>query len=124
MDGKFGMFVTESVVQRGHLIQAKREISIEIVSNGVDFENLNYKNVDQMIDTIEKEGIIDFKVVLNYSYLDEKYNRVPFRGDTYLVRALLENEVLVLQIHRIEGPGRTEAGRVADTIIEEIRRGS
>lgn len=94
------------------------------MSNGVDFENLNYKNVDQMIDTIEKEGIIDFKVVLNYSYLDGKYNRVPFRGDTYLVRALLENEVLVLQIHRIEGPGRTEAGRVADTIIEEIRRGS
>ena len=124
MDGKFGMFVTESVAQRGHRIQAKREISVEIVRNGVDFEPLNYKNVDQMIDTIEPEGIIDFKVTLNYSYLDGKYNRVPFRGDIYLVRAILENEVLVLQIHKIEGPGRTEAGRVADTIIEEIRRGS
>lgn len=124
MDGKFGMFATESVAQRGHRIQAKREISVEIVRNGVDFEPLNYKNVDQMIDTIETEGIIDFKVALNYSYLDGKYNRVPFRGDIYLVRAILENEVLVLQIHRIEGSGRTEAGRVADTIIDEIRRGS
>ncbi len=124
MNGKFGMFVTESVTQRGHRIQAKREIQVEIVTNGVDFGPLNYGNVDEIVDTIDKEGILDFKVLLNYSYLDGKYNRVPFRGDVYLVRAIFENELLVLQIHHIDGPKRTECGRVADTIIDELRRGS
>ncbi|HJH28322.1 MAG TPA: hypothetical protein C5S51_01295 [Methanosarcinaceae archaeon] len=123
MDGKFGMFVTESVAQRGHRIQAKREISVEIMTNGVDFAPLNYENVDGIIDTIEPEGIIDFKIALKYSYLDGKYNRVPFKGDMYLVRIILESDVSTLQVKHIDGPYRTECGRVADTIIEELRRG-
>jgi hypothetical protein len=124
MDGKFGMFVTESITQRGHRIQAKREIRVEIVTNGVDFGPLNYDNVDEIVESIEKEGILDFRVQLHYSYLDGKYNRVAFRGDVYLVRAILENELLVLQINHIDGQKRTECGRVADTIIDELRRGS
>ncbi len=124
MDGKFGMFVTESVSQRGHRIQAKREIRVEIVTNGIDFAPLSYENVDEIIATIEQEGILDFRISLNYSYLDGKYNRVPFRGDIYLVRAILENELLVLQINHIDGQKRTECGRLADTIIDELRRGS
>jgi hypothetical protein len=124
IDRKFGMFVTESVTQRGHRIQAKREIAIEVVTNGIDFSSLNYDTVDYVLDTLEKEGIIDFRVHLRYSYLDGKYNRVPFRGDIYLVRAIVESELLVLQINHIDGPKRTECGRVADTIIDELRRGS
>jgi len=124
MNGKFGMFVTESLTQRGHRIQAKREIHIEIVTNGIDFTPLNYENVDDVAQSIEKEGIIDFRLRLEYSYLDGKYNRVAFKGDVYLLRASLENELLVLQINHIEGPKRTECGRVADTIIDELRRGS
>ncbi|MCL7411802.1 MAG: hypothetical protein P1P69_03655 [Methanosarcinaceae archaeon] len=124
LDGKFGMFVTESVSQKGHRIQAKREIGVEIMTNEVDFVPLNYENVDTIVDTIEPEGIIDFKVILKYSYLDGKYNRVPFKGDTYLVRVSLENNIAVLQIKHIDGPERTECGRVADTIIEELRRGA
>ena len=123
MNGKFGMFVTESVTQIGHRIQAKREISVDIVTNGVDFAPLCYENLDSILDTIEPEGIIDFRVSLKYSYLDEKYNRVPFRGDTYLVRAILEGDILALQISILEGSGRTECGRVADTIFDEIRCG-
>ncbi|WMW25599.1 hypothetical protein RE474_02430 [Methanolobus sediminis] len=124
MDGKFGMFVTESVTKRGHRIQAKREISVEIVANGIDFSHLNYDTVDGVLDTLEPEGIVDFRIHLRYSYLDGKYNRVPFRGDIYLVRAILEHELLVLQINHIDGPKRTECGRLADTIIDELRRGS
>jgi hypothetical protein len=124
MDGKFGMFVTESVTKRGHRIQAKREISVEIVYNGIDFSPLNYDSVEDVLDTLETEGIVDFRIHLRYSYLDGKYNRVPFRGDIYLVRAILEHELLVLQINHIDGPKRTECGRVADTIIDELRRGS
>ncbi len=123
MDGKFGMFVTESVTKKGHRIQAKREISVEIVINGMDFSPLSYESVDSIIDTIEPEGIIDFRVTLDYSYLDGKYNRVSFKGDVFLVRALLESEILTLRINHIDGPGRTECGRVADTIVDELRRG-
>jgi hypothetical protein len=124
MDGKFGMFVTESVTKRGHRIQAKREISVEIVANGIDFSPLNYDTVEDVLETLETEGIVDFRIHLRYSYLDGKYNRVPFRGDIYLARAILEHELLVLQINHIDGPKRTECGRVADTIIDELRRGS
>ncbi|ETA68910.1 MAG: hypothetical protein PWQ51_348 [Methanolobus sp.] len=124
MDGKFGMFVTESVTKRGHRIQAKREIGVEIVANGIDFSPLNYDTVEGVLDTLDPEGIVDFRIHLRYSYLDGKYNRVPFRGDIYLVRAILEHELLVLQINHIDGPKRTECGRVADTIIDELRRGS
>ena len=124
MNGKFGMFVTESITQRGHRIQAKREIGVEIVINGVDFSPLDYENVASIADTIEPEGIVDFRVNLKYSYLDGKYNRVPFRGDIFLVRTALESEILTFRINHIDGPSRTECGRVADTIIDELRRGA
>ncbi len=123
MDGKFGMFVTESVTKRGHRIQAKREINVEYVTNGIDFSPLNYDTVENVLESIESEGIMDFRIHLRYSYLDGKYNRVPFRGDIYLLRAILEHELLVLQINHIDGPKRTECGRLADTIIDELRRG-
>ncbi|HJH31510.1 MAG TPA: hypothetical protein C5S50_04890 [Methanosarcinaceae archaeon] len=124
LNGKFGMFVTESVTQKGHRIQAKREIDVGIMTNGVDFTPLNSNNVDMLIDTIEPEGIIDFKISLRYSFLDEKYNRVPFKGDVYLVRMILETNIATLQITHIDGLYSTECGRVADTIIEELRRGA
>ena len=124
LDGKFGMFVTESIAKKGHRMQAKREIGVEIMTNGVDFAPLNYENVDEIIDTIEPEGIIDFRITLKYSYLDGKYNRVPFKGDIYLVRIIFEGDISTIQIKQIDGPCRTECGRVADTIVEELRRGS
>lgn len=124
MDGKFGMFSTESIARKGSRIQARREIGVEIVMNGLDFSPLNYRNVDSIIDTIEPKGTIDFRVSLKYSYLDGKYNRVPFKGDIFLVRIILEDDILTLRINHIDGPGRTECGRVADTLIDELRRGS
>ncbi|MDK2892786.1 hypothetical protein [Methanohalophilus sp.] len=124
IDGKFGMFVTESVSRKGSRIQARREIEVEIVTNGLDFSRLNYRNVGSIIDTIEFQGTIDFRISLKYSYLDGKYDRVPLRGDIFLVRAILEEDILTLRINHVDGPGRTECGRIADTIIDELRRGS
>jgi hypothetical protein len=124
MDGKFGMFVTESIARKGHRIQARREIGVEIVTNGLDFSPLNYRNVDSVIGTIETEGTIDFRISLKYSYLDGKYNRVPFKGDIFLLRTILEGGILTLRINHIDGPGRTECGRIADTVVDELRRES
>jgi hypothetical protein len=123
-DGRFGMFVTESVTRRGYRIQAKRELKVEIVMNGIDFSPLNYRNAESVVGTIEPEGMVDFRISLKYSYLDGEYSRVPFKGDVFLVRAILEGDVLTLRINHIDGPGRTECGRIADTIVEELRRGS
>ena len=123
IDGKYGMFSTESPDRRGHSIQAKREIEVCIVENNLDFVHLDLDNVETVLDGIESDGILDFKISLKYSYLDGKYNRIAFAGDDYLVRAHLDGDLLTLKVHLDAGYGRTECGRVADTIIEELRRG-
>jgi hypothetical protein len=121
IDGKSGTFVTES---KGHSIQARREIVAEVVTNGIDFSPLNNRNVDSILGSIEPQGTIDFRISLKYSYLDGEYNRVPLKGDIFLVRAILKGDILTFRINHIDGQGRTECGRIADTIVEELRRGS
>jgi len=123
IDGKHGMFSTESPDRRGHIIQSRREIEVYIVENNLDFAHITLDNVEGHLGGIESDGTLDFKVSLKYSYLDGKYNRVPFAGDDYLVRAHLDGDLLTLKVHLDAGQGRTECGRVADTIVEELRRG-
>jgi len=122
MDEKFGMFITDSPDPRGRPIQAKRKIRVEIADKKVDFVPLNSKTLDSIIGDIESSGILDFRVTLEYSYLDEKYSRVPFKGDVYLVRSDLKDEILKLSVHHIEGLGRTDSSRIADTIVDELQR--
>ena len=123
MDGKYGMFSTESPDQRGHIIQAKRDIEVYIVENNLDFVRLTLDTVEEIIEGIESGGMLDFKISLKYSYLDGKYNRIAFAGDDYLARVHLDGDLITLKVHLDAGNGRTECGRVADTIVEELRRG-
>nr|QNO48084.1 hypothetical protein HKDIPMJM_00002 [Methanosarcinales archaeon ANME-2c ERB4]QNO48646.1 hypothetical protein LENKHJGJ_00017 [Methanosarcinales archaeon ANME-2c ERB4]QNO50138.1 hypothetical protein MOOMDFED_00006 [Methanosarcinales archaeon ANME-2c ERB4]QNO50254.1 hypothetical protein KDJOFGEH_00006 [Methanosarcinales archaeon ANME-2c ERB4] len=123
IDGKHGMFATESPDRRGHSIQARRCLEVYIVENNLEFVHLTLDNVEEILGGIESDGMLDFKMPLKYSYLDGKYNRIPFAGDDYLVRANLDGDLLTLQVHLDAGYGRTECGRVADTIVEELRRG-
>ena len=122
MDGKYGMFTTESPDRRGHTIQARRDIEVYIVENNIDFAHLSPANVEGALDGIESDGTIDFKISLKYSHLDEKYKRITFSGDDYLVRVHLDGDLLALSVHLDSGPGRTECGRVADTIVEALRQ--
>ncbi|MCK5661168.1 MAG: hypothetical protein KAH86_07390 [Methanosarcinales archaeon] len=122
IDGKFGMFSTSSPDLKGHKIQAKRDIFVYICEDGVDFSPLNIDTVDSIIGDIEPEGVLDFRMSLKYSYLDGRFNRVAFSGDDYLVRVNIEGDLLILQIMLEAGPGRTECGRIADTILEELRK--
>jgi hypothetical protein len=80
--------------------------------------------VEEIIEGIESAGMLDFKISLKYSYLDGKYNRIAFAGDDYLARVQLDGDLITLQVHLDAGHGRTECGRVADTIVEELRRGA
>lgn len=122
MDGQFGTFVTDAPDIRGSPVKAKRGINVEIADRKVDFHPLNKDTLDSVLADVDAEGTIDFKVTLKYSHLDEKYNRVPFKGDSYLVRAVLENGVLTMKVHHIDGMGRTQCASIADTIVEEIIR--
>lgn len=122
MDGQFGTFITDGPDLKGTPIKAKRSINIEITDKSVDFNPLNKNTLDSVLQDVTDEGIIDFRVNLKYSFLDEKFNRVPFKGDSYLVRTSLENGILTMKVHRIDGMGRTDCERIADTIVEEIAR--
>lgn len=120
MDGQFGDFLTDDV--KGRQVQAKRTINVEICDKKVDFFPLNSHTIDAILSDVDHEGTVDFKVKLSYASLDHKYTRVPIKGDSFLVRANLENGVLKMTIHNTEGMGRTDSERIADTIVEEIKR--
>ncbi len=122
MDGQFGNFITDGPDRKATPIKAKRSIGIEITDKSIDFYPLNKNTLDSVLKDVTGEGIIDFRVNLNYSFLDEKFDRVPFKGDSYLVRTDLENGVLTVRVHHIDGMGRTDCERIADTIVDEIVR--
>lgn len=122
MDNQFGTFITDSPDLKGRAIKAKRSINVEITDKSVNFYPLNKDSLPDVLQDVKNEGTIDFRIALKYSFLDEKFDRVPFKGDSYLVRTQLENGVLTMRIHHIEGMGRTECARIADTIVDEIKR--
>jgi len=120
MDGEFGEFITDAPDIKRTPIKAKRAINIEISDKRVLFHSLNEDNVSSVMCDIDNEGTVDFKVILRYTYLDEKYDRVPFKGDSFLVRTNLENGVLTIKVHHVDGLGRTESAKIAETIVNEI----
>jgi len=120
INGQFGTFITDSPDLKGRPVQAKRSISIEITDRSVNFFPLNKDTVGSVLTDVKNEGTIDFKVTLKYSFLDDKFDRVPFKGDSFLVRTRLETGILTMNVHHIDGMGRTECGRIADTIVDEI----
>ena len=122
MDGQSGEFITDGPDRKATPIKAKRSIAIEITDRSVDFVRLNKNSLDKLIRDVTPEGTIDFRIILQYSLLDSNYNRVAFKGDTYLVRTKLDNGVLTMNIHLMDGQGRTDCDRIADTIVEEIIR--
>ncbi len=122
MDGKFGTFITDSPDLKGSTINAKRDIKVDITDKSVEFYPLNDSTIDSILGDIGQEGTLDFRVSLKYSFLDAKYDRRPFKGDTFLVRASLEKGVLTVKVHHIDGMGRTEPSRIAETIVDEIIR--
>ena len=124
MDGRREMFTTESPDRRGNTVKAKREIAVYIVENNLDFAHLIPASVDAVLVGIESGGMLDFKISLKYSRLDEKYKMIAFTGDDYLVRTHLDVDLLMLTVHLDSGPGRTECRQVAGTIVDALRQGT
>lgn len=114
--GKLDKFITDSPEKRGRKIEVKREINMEITSNSFDFVPLTPNDASTIIPEIESEGIIDFKINLKYIYLDEKYRSIPLKGDSYLLRANLNGNILILQMCHIDGMGRTKCEQLSEIL--------
>ncbi|MEM2925521.1 MAG: hypothetical protein QXJ68_07535 [Methanocellales archaeon] len=119
LNKKFGLFEVE--LPKGGVGKAKREFSIGIAERGIDFTPLLQEKVESIAENLKGDGVIDFKLDLKYSYLASEYLGIPFKGDTFLLRASLEGDVLTLIVNHIDGPGKTTSTQVANTIVEEIR---
>ncbi|KAF5412574.1 MAG: hypothetical protein C5S47_01100 [Candidatus Methanogasteraceae archaeon] len=124
LDGVREMFTMESPDRERYTVKAKREIATYIVENNLDFARLSPANVDAVLVGIESDGMLDFKISLKYSRLDEKYKMIASTGDDYLVRMHLDGDLLTLAVHLSSGPGRTECRQVVDGIVEALRQGT
>ncbi|MCK4928152.1 MAG: hypothetical protein KAR76_00305 [Methanosarcinales archaeon] len=106
-----------------HTLEVKRKINVYITEAGVDFKPLILQDLDIVLDGIEDNGILDFKISILYSRLDKDYRRVSFNEDTFLIRCDLAQEILTMKINPLNGPGHTNCNEVASTLVDEIERG-
>lgn len=120
MNNKSGSF--NLLGPKDQVFKAKRSIAVEIAQSNVDFVSLNNDKLNSVLEGIEYNGILDFRINIHYSYLDKNYNKVPTRGDTFLLRSDLEEGILTLKIHHSAGPGHTTCAEVASTLVEEIKQ--
>lgn len=104
-------------------LQAKRGIIVEIAESSMDFKPLGPANLDSVLEDIEDNGTLDFKIKILYSRLDKDYRRVAFNEDTFLVRCELIQGIMTLKIHLLHGPEHTNCGEIASTLVDEIIRG-
>ena len=118
LDKTFDNFETYLPNRRNYRINAKREIAVEVTERGVDFAPIDRLDEAQ----IENEGIADFRINLLYSYLSEKYERMPIKGDSFLLRAEIRKGVLALYLVHIDGLKRTPVESVAALIKNTIEK--
>lgn len=117
LDGTFDTFITESPHMDGRLIRARRDFSLRVFDTG------RFVRMEELSSFPEADvSSIDIELALSYSYLNERYDRVFFKGDVFLVRASLEVDVLTLRICLVDGLGRTEGGMVAQIVVDTLRR--
>ena len=109
---------------KGEILNAKRNIAVDIAESNIDFVQLTNQNLEKIKLNIDKNGTIDFRFRILYSHLDENYRKVPNRGDTFLVRSELSDGILTLKVHLADGPGHTTCNEIANTIADEIDRGN
>lgn len=122
MNNKSGSF--KLIGNNGEILNAKRNIAVDIAESNVDFVQLTNQNLEKIMLNIDQNGTIDFRFRILYSHLDKNYRKVANRGDTFLVRSELADGILTLKVHLADGPGHTTCNDIADTIVDEIDRGN
>ena len=121
MNNKSGSFKINK--SKNQALKAKRNMAVDIAESNVDFKQLTANNLSGILKDIKSNGILDFKIRLLYSYLGNNLDRIPTKGDTFLIRSDLNGGILTLQVHMMDGPGLTSCNEIADTIVDEISKG-
>jgi len=118
INNSFDNFETYLPNRQNYRVTAKRDIRVEVAEKSVDFAPIDKFDETQ----IENEGIVDFRISLRYSYLNEKYDRIPIKGDVYLLRVEIKKGILTLYLVRIDGLERTAIDAVAVLIKSAIEK--
>jgi len=119
LDGTFDTFITQSPYATGRLIRARRDISVEVY----DAQVRGFVHPQELADVLDADATCaDLEFSLSYSYLNERYDKIPFKGDVFLMRAAIEADVLTLKIYLEDGLGRTEGGMLAHMVADVLRR--
>ena len=87
LDDTFDSFITGSPFAEGRLIRARRDVSVKVYDARAG-RFVRLQEITHALD--EDERCADLEVALSYSYLNERYDRVPLEGDVFLVRASIE----------------------------------
>lgn len=117
MDRDFDNFRTRLPDHTERLVDAKREFEVSVVENNVDFIPIGEADIS----ILGSDGTVDFKFDLYYSHLDDNYNRVPFRGDTHLLRVTVLGGELIIQVHHEKGSHVTSGEELADLVVKWVR---
>ncbi len=100
-------------------VKARREVTVEVVKDKVDFVKLTPDNTQKELSTIPQSGTVDFRITVMYSYFDKNFDRLPLPSDIFLVRSILNTD-LTLQVTSISGQGRTLPEEIANTIETQL----
>lgn len=100
-------------------VKARREVTVEVVKDKVDFVKLTPDNTQKELSSIPQSGTVDFRVTVMYSYFDKNFDRLPLPSDIFLVRSILNTD-LTLQVTSIGGQGRTLPEEIANTIETQL----
>ncbi len=100
-------------------VKARREVTVEVVKDKVDFVKLTPDNTQKEMSSIPQSGTVDFRVTVMYSYFDKNFDRLPLPSDIFLVRSILGTD-LTLQVTSISGQGRTLPEEIANTIETQL----
>jgi hypothetical protein len=96
-------------------VKARREVTVEVVKNKLDFVKLTPDTTQKEMPAIPQRGTLDFRFTVMYSYFDKNFNRMPLPSDIFLVRSILDSD-LTLQVTSISGQGRTLPEEIANTV--------
>lgn len=101
-------------------VRARRDVTVEVAERRVDFLQLNPQNLSKVLQGLQPNGTMDFRVTVGYTYVDKNFNRMPLESDVFLVRANVDGS-LTLQVACIKGQGRTMAEEIANTIETQLK---
>jgi hypothetical protein len=101
-------------------VRARREVSVDVAERRVDFLPLTPQNLQSTLPTVPPHGTVDFRVRVDYTYVDRHFDKMSLKGDVFLVRATV-GDGLNIKVAFVDGQGRTVPEEIANTIETQLK---